>query len=79
VAPEHCIAPGTHDPVQLPELHTYGQTAPLFCQVPPEHDCGWSPEHWVAFCVHEPAHCPALHTFAQGGPASSQVAVAPHS
>lgn len=32
--PEHCFAVGTHEPMQLPPLHTYGHVCDV-CQNPP--------------------------------------------
>jgi hypothetical protein len=32
--PEHCVAPGEHEPVQLPAEQTFAHGEPLFCQLP---------------------------------------------
>ncbi len=51
-----------HEPV-LP-LHTYGHTAPLFCQVPLlVQTWGCWPLHWTAPGVHEPVHAPATQAW----------------
>jgi len=35
VSVAHCLSPGLQLPAQAPALQTYGQTEPLFCQLPP--------------------------------------------
>jgi hypothetical protein len=59
--PEHCRAPGEHEPVQPPETQLWLQLtaepqAPVSSQV-------WTPlpEHCVRFGPHTPVHAPIAH------------------
>jgi hypothetical protein len=46
--PEHCVAPGVHDPVHAPLTHAWFVQALAFCQVPVAlHVCGCWPLHCV--------------------------------
>jgi hypothetical protein len=59
---EHCVAPGVHEPVQMPALHTPGQAAPLFCHAPVvSHVCGCCPEHCSHPGTQTPEQTPPLH------------------
>ena len=71
------LAPGMHDPVQVPWVHTYWHAEPLSAHVPfVPHFWGWRLLHWRAPGVHDPAHTPLLHTWVQGEPTFCQLPVA---
>jgi hypothetical protein len=60
--PEHCVAPGVHEPVHVPMLQTAGQTVPVACQFPfMSQVCGCCPLHCIAPGAHVPLHVPAVH------------------
>jgi hypothetical protein len=76
----HCFAAGVHV-VHVPPLHTLGQAAPMFTQVPVASQiCGCRFVHFFAVGVQVPVHAPVvpLHTNGHAVPMSFHAPVASH-
>jgi hypothetical protein len=70
-----------HVPVQAPVAfaHTYGQTVPVFCQLPAASQVwGWRPLHFLDEGTHAPVQAPPLQTFVQAAPMFFHTPVASH-
>src|SRR5690349_12286247 len=64
----HWVAPGTHEPLQVPFAHTKGQAAPSCHRPVVLQVCGTLFAHWRAPGEHDPAHWPFVHTNGQEAP-----------
>jgi hypothetical protein len=76
--PEHCVAPGVHDPAHDPLLQTYWHADPELCHVPVESQVwGCRPLHWEAPGVQLPLQVPVapLHRYGQLAPLACQLPV----
>ena len=55
----HCLVPGTHEPAQVPAVHTNGHVVPVLPKWPiASQVCGWSPLHRTSPGLQSP-HAPA--------------------
>jgi hypothetical protein len=60
--PEHCVAPGVHEPEQAPPTHAWLLHAEAAPQAPVlSHVCTPLPEHCVVPGAHEPVQEPLMH------------------
>jgi hypothetical protein len=63
LVPEHCIAPGTHEPAQVPlPVHAYGHVEVVAHWRDVLHVWTFFAEHWIEPDAQLPVHTPLEHT-----------------